>query len=117
MPLAEKIKLLRKEKGWSQFELGEKVGVHGKHVSKWENDKFIPKLEAIRKLAREFEVTTDYLLFDDVPRSNQGKLDDPEMLEQFQKVEKLNPEDKEAVKRVVRAMIRNQEVKTAMGGE
>jgi len=115
MSLAEKIKLLRKEKGWSQYQLGEKVGVHGKHVSKWENDKFIPNLEAVRKLARLFEVSTDYLLFDDVPRSSQISLHDPEMLEQFEKVEKLNIEDKEAVKRVVQAMTRNQEVKVAMG--
>jgi transcriptional regulator with XRE-family HTH domain len=116
MPLAEKIKLLRKEKGWSQYQLGEKVGVHGKHVSKWENDKFVPNLEAVRKLARLFEVSTDYLLFDDVPRGNQVSLHDPEMLEQFEKVEKLNSEDKEAVKRIIQAMISNQEVKIAMGG-
>jgi len=116
MPLAEKIKMLRKEKGWSQYQLGEKVGVHGKHVSKWENNKFIPNLEAVRKLARLFEVSTDYLLFDDVPRSSTVSLHDPEILEQFEKVEKLSPEDKETVKRVVQAMIRNQEVKIAMGG-
>ncbi len=114
MPLAEKIRLLRKEKGWSQFELGEKVGVHGKHVSKWENEKFVPNLEAIRKLAQEFEVTTDYLLFDDIPRSSQSKIDDPEMLEQFQKIANLNSDDKDAVKRVIKAMTRSHEVKEVM---
>jgi hypothetical protein len=62
-----------------------------------------------------FEVSTDYLLFDDVPRSSQINLHDPEMLEQFEKVEKLGPGDKEAVKRVIQAMIRNQEVKIAVG--
>ena len=49
MSLSEKIKMLRKEKGWSQYQLGEKVGVHEKHVSKWENGKVIPGSDALKK--------------------------------------------------------------------
>ncbi len=56
---------LRKSIGLSQNELGERVGVSGKAVSKWENGNAKPHLDVIRKLAELFEVTTDELLLDE----------------------------------------------------
>ena len=37
MNIGEHIKRLRKTKGWSQKDLGDRVGVLQTHVSKWEN--------------------------------------------------------------------------------
>ena len=37
MIMAEKIALLRKQNGWSQEELAEKLGVSRQSVSKWES--------------------------------------------------------------------------------
>ena len=106
MPLSEKIKGLRKEKGWSQFLLGEKIGVHGKHISKWENGKFVPSCDALKKLAEVFEVSDDYLLFDNVSRCP-TEFTDPEITE---KLGKLGMDDREAVKRIIRAMVRSAEL-------
>ena len=36
MTLAEKVAILRKQKGWSQEELAEKLGISRQAVSKWE---------------------------------------------------------------------------------
>ena len=37
MSLSEKILMLRKQKGWSQEELAEQLGVSRQSVSKWES--------------------------------------------------------------------------------
>ncbi len=77
MILAEKIVRLRKQVGWSQEELAEKINVSRQSVSKWESTNSIPDLNKIIILAEIFEVTTDYLLKDNVeaPESISGNLE------------------------------------------
>lgn len=64
MILAEKIAQLRKQNGWSQEELANRLQVSRQAVSKWEGGASIPDLDKILKLSALFEVTTDYLLKD-----------------------------------------------------
>ena len=66
MILADKIIRLRKKNGWSQEELAEKMNVSRQAVSKWESAQSIPDLEKILQLSTLFEVTTDYLLKDEI---------------------------------------------------
>ena len=56
------ISLLRKEKGMTQLELAEKMGVTDKAVSKWERDLSFPDINSIPKLAEIFEVSVDELM-------------------------------------------------------
>lgn len=62
MILADKIMALRKKKGWSQEELAEKLGISRQSVSKWESGASIPDIDKIIMLSRIFQVSTDYLL-------------------------------------------------------
>ena len=62
MNLSEKIKIIRKARGYSQEELGDKVGVSRQTVSDWEKGKFEPTLDSIRWLADVLEVSFDALL-------------------------------------------------------
>lgn len=66
MILAEKIIKLRKQKGWSQEELAERLNVSRQSVSKWESTSSIPDLNKIIKLSEMFGVSTDYLLRDEI---------------------------------------------------
>ena len=65
MILAEKIVRLRKQVGWSQEELAEKMNVSRQSVSKWESTNSIPDLNRIIMLAELFDVSTDFLLKDE----------------------------------------------------
>ena len=56
------ISILRKEKGMTQLELAEKMGVTDKAVSKWERDLSFPDINSIPKLAEIFEVSVDELM-------------------------------------------------------
>lgn len=53
---------LRKEKGLSQSELGQVVGVAQNTICNWENGSRQFDSEMLIKLAKYFDVTTDYLL-------------------------------------------------------
>jgi len=56
------ISSLRKEKGMTQLELAEKMGVTDKAVSKWERDLSFPDINSIPKLAEIFEISVDELM-------------------------------------------------------
>lgn len=66
MILADKIIKLRKKNSWSQEELAEKMKVSRQAVSKWEGAQSFPDPEKILQLSLLFEVTTDYLLKDEI---------------------------------------------------
>ncbi len=56
------IATLRKEKGWTQSQLAEKLQISDKAISKWESNKGDPSLEFLPELARLFDVTLDFLM-------------------------------------------------------
>lgn len=78
MILAEKIMTLRKKKGWSQEELAEKLEISRQSVSKWESAASIPDIDRILALSRLFEVSTDYLLKDELENEPAEKAEVPE---------------------------------------
>ena len=73
MILADKIMQLRKQKGWSQEELAEKLGISRQSVSKWESGMSVPDLDKILKLGELFAVSTDYLLKEEMEEYEQDK--------------------------------------------
>ena len=70
MILADKIINERKKNGWSQEYLAEQLGVSRQAVSKWEGAQAIPDLNKIIAMANLFEVSTDYLLKDELEPEN-----------------------------------------------
>lgn len=53
---------LRKEKGMTQLELADQLGITDKAVSKWERDLSCPDLASLPKLAEIFGITVDELM-------------------------------------------------------
>lgn len=56
------IALLRSNKGITQSELGERIGVSFQAVSKWERGETIPDVSVLPNLADVLETTIDYIL-------------------------------------------------------
>lgn len=56
------INFLRTQKGITQAELGERLGVTFQAVSKWERGETYPDISILTDLADVLETTTDYLL-------------------------------------------------------
>ena len=60
--LNENIKRLRLLRNISQVELAKKLRVSKQCVSNWENDNIQPSVEMLIKIAKFFDVSTDWLL-------------------------------------------------------
>lgn len=53
---------LRKDKNLTQEELGEKIGVTNKTVSRWENGNYLPPVEILQILSKLYDVSINELL-------------------------------------------------------
>lgn len=56
------IATLRKEKELTQEHLGEKLGVTNKTISRWENGNYMPDIEMLSLLSKEFDVSINELI-------------------------------------------------------
>lgn len=56
------IAALRKEKGLTQEQLGEKLGVTNKTISRWENGNYMPDVEMLTLLSKEFGASINELI-------------------------------------------------------
>lgn len=61
MEFHEKLMQLRKARGWSQEELGERLDVTRQTVSKWELDTTTPEMGKLLEMSRLFEISIDEL--------------------------------------------------------
>ncbi|KAA8814165.1 helix-turn-helix transcriptional regulator, partial [Lactobacillus crispatus] len=69
-----RIKELRKNKGLSQSQLANKVGISNQVISFYENNKREPKIETWQALANFFDVSVPYLQgIDDKPNTGYSK--------------------------------------------
>lgn len=62
MSFAENLMTLRKQRGWSQEELGSQIKVTRQTVSKWEMGQSTPELEKLVELSKLFDMSLDQLV-------------------------------------------------------
>ena len=109
MNLAEKIRIIRKARGYSQEELGYELkksnpnGISRQSVSDWENSNSEPKLDNIRDLAKVLNVSYDTLLDENIDLNNSETLNIA--------LKNLSKETKEKVNSSYRYRIYNYAVK------
>ena len=77
MRLEEKLTVLRKESGYTQLDLAEKVRVSRQAISKWETGRALPSMEKLKYLSELFGVSVDYLLSDDMTEEAKPKEQEP----------------------------------------
>src|SRR5262245_61633022 len=92
MSLQERVKELRKEHGWSQGELAERVSADPAQISRYENGRITPSADIIVKLADVFDVSTDYLLVENSPRRPHRPPEDA-LGDRLATLAELSPED------------------------
>lgn len=78
--IGKKLYDLRKQSGFTQDYVAEKLGVSAQAVSKWENDIACPDIMTLPKIAELYCITIDELFKNDDVQSNV----------KFEKVEKIN---------------------------
>jgi transcriptional regulator with XRE-family HTH domain len=107
---AGRLRDLRKQKGLSQTELAEAVGVHYTHIGRYERGKSRPAADTLKRLADALGVSGDYLLEGATEAAARARFEDRELLRQFQEVEKLPDADKAVIKRLLDAFLTKKQI-------
>ena len=106
MTFGIKLKQLRTQKKLSQEALGNLIDCHTKHIGKMENHGLIPYAETIKKIATLFNVSVDYLLFDNVPKNTDlTQVNDSDLVDLVFQVDNLSEEDRAAAKTLLQALV------------
>lgn len=116
MPLGDKLRKLRKERDWTQQQLAEKLGVHGRDITRWEKNKVKPRATTLAKLAEVFDVTVEELTLDNGSLRLDTVIPDPELLTQFQAVSQFSEEERNALKILIQAMIIKNQMRNLVTG-
>lgn len=66
MSLGERLKNEREKRNWSQMYVAKRVGITNAVLSNYERDIRDPDTETLKKLANLYEVSTDYLLGNEI---------------------------------------------------
>lgn len=101
MAFGSRLLMLRKAKGMSQTELGEKIGVHKNVLGKYEREEVKPSIDIVLKAADFFGVSLDYIT---------GKIDqeiDPDIIQRVMTIQSLPDKDREHILFTMDAMIRD----------
>ncbi len=111
MPLGDRIQQLRKERGWSQAELATRIDSDARQVSRYENDKITPSLDALARIAETLDISLDYLVFDHAPRR---PLHTPTtgIEDRLTNIAELNQTDRDTITNTIDALTTRQRLRT-----
>jgi transcriptional regulator with XRE-family HTH domain len=103
MTIGDKIRTLRKDRGWTQEELAKKLGVKPQNISRYEKGRVQPRESTLAIFAEIFALPlaefTNLAASVDIPNL------DPEIAEYVRAIPTLDAKDQEAVKCVLKALV------------
>lgn len=114
--LGERVRELRKEHGWSQAALGQRIGTDSHRISRYENGHITPSVDALVKLADALEVTVDYLVREGVPRQNLDGHELGALGGRLAELSELSDEDRAALLNVLDGLLAKSRLKALAGG-
>ncbi|MGI8663236.1 MAG: helix-turn-helix domain-containing protein [Acidimicrobiales bacterium] len=115
MALADRVKHLRNEHGWSQGDLAERVSADPAQISRYENGRITPSADALIRLAETFDVSCDYLLVDTAPRRPFASPEDS-LGHRLAALGELSDHDRELVHAFIDALVTKTRLKALAGG-
>lgn len=101
---------LRKERGWSQPQLGKQVGTSGAIIGRYERGEITPSIDVARKLADAFGVTLDFLVGD---KGVPNILYDQTMLVRWQEIDALDASERDRILSVMDSLVRDAKARQA----
>ncbi len=109
--MKSRIKELRKKRGLMQQRLASELGITQQMLSKYERDVTLIKVDVLKKIAKYFNVTTDYLLgVSEVKRDLQRQMIMNETLDEYYDLvevyKELDPYDQEMIWSIIQVVKR-----------
>ena len=108
LTIGDKIIQLRKAKSWSQEDLAKQIQSSRVMIGKYERGDNTPSLDVIVKLAKAFDVTTDYLI-----GVGENASFDKEMLKRLDEMERLPETERQKIFQYIDLVIRDSKARQA----
>ncbi|MEE4860984.1 helix-turn-helix transcriptional regulator [Pseudomonas alliivorans] len=96
MSFPQRLAALHNERGLTQQQMAETIGVHTSQLRRYEADTTQPTIEVFRRTALALSVSADMLLFDEGERGPDDRLK-----LQFEAISKLDDKEREALETVI----------------
>ena len=111
MHVPKRLVAIRKEKGHTQQQMADKIGIHVSQYKRYEAGTSQPTLEVFRKITLALNTSADHLLFDDNERGPNG---DDNLRLQFEAVAQLDDKEKAVVMELIDGMLIKHDAKRWM---
>jgi transcriptional regulator with XRE-family HTH domain len=115
MPIGDRIKTLRKQAGWSQGELAERVNTDARQVSRYENGRITPSLDVAMRIAEALNTSLDHLAFDDIPNRPLHAPQDA-LGDRLGAINELNDDELVTLRNVIDGLVARTRLRTLSGG-
>lgn len=106
MSFPERLAALRKEHGFTQQQMADKIGMHVSQLKRYEAGSSQPTIEVFRRIALALSVSADMLLFEADERGPDDRLK-----LQFEAVSHLDAKEREAVETVIASVLHMHDAK------
>lgn len=114
MDFAERLKDLRKKKGFSQAQLAGRIKVHFTQVSRYERGETKPNAEAMTRMAKVLDTTVDFLMNGTADEVVQQMGLEKELMARFRQLQSLDSEDKKTVLSLMDAFIAKTKIQSLL---
>jgi transcriptional regulator with XRE-family HTH domain len=103
--LADKLRQLRRKRGWNQEFLASLIGIGRQYISKYESGKLSPSFKTLDKLADTFGVSIDFLRVKEKVDLSGLDIRDKELLDLLNELNDISEEDLLTIKNVIKAIV------------
>ena len=120
MAIGDKILELRRRHHMTQDQFAEKVGITGRHLSRFENHRLRPGKTTLLKIAEACEIPVQVLLDEAAelpPAPEPLTIEDPELAERFVEAVELPKEERKAILMVIDAFLAKHLVAKALAAK
>lgn len=107
--IGQRIARLRKERGYTQAELSEKIGIIQALISDYERDKLRLHAEMVVRFAQALEVSTDEILGLNGSRKNEDTKLSLKLLRRSKKIEELPPSQQKTLLKTIDTFLKGAE--------
>ena len=106
MSFSERLSALRKECGFTQQQMADKIGMHVSQLKRYESGASQPTIEVFRRIALALNVSADMLLFEENERGP-----DERMKLQFEALSHLDDKERDAVQTMIAGVLHMHDAK------
>lgn len=108
MSIGKRIRDLRKDLKLTQNKFGDKIGIHGRQLGRYEEGINTPSIGILMKVADYCEVSLDFLAYGvDKKLSKRSQIDDAELLDLTRRVDNLKKAQRDKVKWAIQGLLTN----------